>query len=202
MKCKVEKLISFLYIRLPGFHLYTGNGSILYRFERSKQKIESPFTDYCFSHFKTKIHGPSRTQTEHLNFLVTHESWILKGTEPLLVISTLYLTSPFTLLSRTPLLLVFFTSLFFQYPVNRTVDQCNNLQQQWGKHIVSVVIIRWSGALRQYMFPEWSCSTWDSRRWDTIRFISIWMETWMREEATIHRPLSWIYLSIIPFPAV
>lgn len=69
----------------------------------------SPFPDFCFSHFKPKIHWPSRTQTEHVNFLVTHESWILKGTEPLLVISTLYFTCPLTLLSHTPLLLVFFS---------------------------------------------------------------------------------------------
>lgn len=134
-----------LYIWLPGFHLYADNGAIFYRFEQSKQKMEnSPFPDFCFSHFKTKIHWPSRTQTEHINFLATHESW----------------------------------------------------------YIASVDIVRWSGALRQYMFLEWSCSTWDSRRWDTIQFISTWMETWMREEAMIHRPLSWIYLSIIPFPAV
>lgn len=117
-----------LYIWFPGFHLYADNGAILYRFERSKKKMEnSPFSDFCFSHFKIKIHLPSSTQAEHLNFLVTHESLTLKGTEPLLVISTLCFTRTWTLLSRSPLLLVFFTSLFFRYPVNRAVDEYNNM---------------------------------------------------------------------------
>ncbi len=63
---------------------------------------------------------------------------------------------------------------------------------------VSAVITRWSGASEPFISLGWSCSTWASRQWDTIPSISIWMETWMRGEATTLRPPSAICPSTTP----
>lgn len=72
----------------------------------------SPFPDFCFSHFKTKVHRPSRTQTEHVNFLVTHESWTLKGTEPLL---SFQLCTSLVLWHCFPVLLSFWCFFFLPH---------------------------------------------------------------------------------------
>lgn len=46
-------------------------------------------------------------------------------------------------------------------------------EQLGGDYNATVVIFRWSGALRQCILQEWSSSIWASRHWATIQFIFI-----------------------------
>lgn len=85
--------------------------------------------------------------------------------------------------------------LFLQ-ALMRLIKQPDLCRSDW-----SVVVVRWSEASGRFIFLVWSCSTWASRQWDTIRSISIWMETWMSREDTGPRPSSAIFPSTTHSPA-